>query len=767
MNDDAWPVLTIALEAAGATDSEVVGAKAARLAELLRGGLRVPTGFVVTVTAFERFAGTLGALSEAAVRRAAVPEEVAAAVRTAMQQAGLLDAAVAVRSSGVAEDLPSASFAGQYESVLDVTGAEAVIEAIRRCWASAFADRVLAYRRSRALEGPPRMAVLVQRMIEAQAAGVAFSANPLTGQRDEVVVNAVRGLGERLVSGEATADEWVVCRAEAPRPVLQTENALSSQTVGAVAALAQQVEQYAGVPQDIEWALDSTGLVLLQARPITALPEQVDWQTPEPGFWLRTFRLGEWFGGPITPLFETWLLRSLEERLFSRFAKVMPAPTPRPYHVTVEGWYFTTANFVPRSVLHGVWLLARYILPAALRRPRQLSIVTVPWAHVGMRFFEAEWRGGPASQYEAAVEQALASVAAATPAALVELIEELGDRAGDEVFSFFAVGGGAWKVEAQLSAFYEKHVAPRIGGSHEVLLQGLTERRGSRAHVVLSLDWYHPTLGELAVDHDDAADSARRCEAVRVREAAQHAAVDCLKDSPRRLETFRVLVERAQHFARVREEQAAHLTLAWPVLRQAVKRLGEQLTHQGLLTAADDVFFLTRDELVAGVGGSRAAEGAELATQRRSAWQRARRLSPPLTLGTPNFIQKRIFGARPVARAAESSSERVVLGLSASRGRVVGRARVIDGPEAFSRLKAGEILVAPATTPAWTPLFARAVAVVTDTGSLMAHASLVAREYGIPAVVGTGDSTRRIRDGQMIAVDGNRGLVELDPEGLS
>jgi len=292
-------------------DSAWAGAKAANLGDLARADFVVPDGFVVTTAAFERFAAasTLApGASPGQVTGAPLPPDVAEAVREAVERLG--DVPLAVRSSGVAEDLPSASFAGLYETVLDVRGPDAVCDAVRRCWASASAERVGAYRAGRAQAGAV-MAVLVQALVPAEAAGVAFTANPVTGARDETIVSAVKGLGDRLVSGQASPDEWVVrgddalCRA-AP------EGALDASLARAVANLAQRVQtHYGGAPQDIEWAVDGGGtLFLLQARPVTALPEPaadtlvVSQAIPVPvevlpGFWERE---ASHFPRPVSPL---------------------------------------------------------------------------------------------------------------------------------------------------------------------------------------------------------------------------------------------------------------------------------------------------------------------------------------------------------------------------------------------------------------------------------------------------------------------------------
>ena len=228
--------------------------------------------------------------------------------------------------------------------------------------------------------------------------------------------------------------------------------------------------------------------------------------------------------------------------------------------------------------------------------------------------------------------------------------------------------------------------------------------------------------------------------------------------TPKQRAHFDQLLALAQKYARIREEQVLYLTLGWPLLRRALARLGDSCVRRGVIGRAEDVYFLERDELLS--DESRVSSVAE----RRMLWARHRKLCPPLVVGTmPRFVTKMQADAfTPMRSPAERRPG--IRGDAGQRGRVRAVARVILDLADTDRLGDGEILVTSATTPAWTPLFARAAAVVTDGGSLAAHASLVAREYGIPAVVALVDATQRIRDGQSITVDGSAGLVDSTSE---
>ena len=767
VSSDTHANYVLSLTALSRPDIPYAGTKAAHLAELAQAGFPVPDGLVLTTGAFDQFLATLGPdISPEAVIAAPLPTDVADALLAAASALG--DVLLAVRSSGTGEDLTGASFAGQYETVLDVRGSEALLAAVRRVFASAFSPRVTAYRTAHGQHTVAGMAVLVQRQVKASAAGVAFTANPLTGNRGETVISAVRGLGERLVSGQATPDEWIVRDHEA---VCQAagEGAIDASWALAVSALARRVEaQFGGTPQDIEWALAGGELVLLQARPITALPEPVEWKAPLPGAWARHIRIGEWLGDPVTPLFESWLLPRIEERLAVNYRQIAGVPTPKPMHIVDNGWYFCSLSFLPSGPASMLYRLLRYGLPKALVQPRRAAMMMPFTARFGVELFVREWRATLLPHYQVLVAQSALQVEKLSAPDLIHLIEELASVSGDYFTSITLVAGFAWKAEMPLAAFYRKYLSVRIGGSYQQLLCGLSpDSLLSTSHAVVCLDWFHPTLAEQTsptVNSPVPAAEMRFGLARTERLKAEAQARSALAREPKLLAQFEKLLAAAQRFGRIREEQVAPFTLGWPIMRRAVLRLGGIVMERGTLLVSDDVFFLTRAELLAALSASTPAGSlVPKVMARKKLWQRERFLTPPLVLGELTPMMQRIFDSgesllRPEGRLTVGNA---LSGLPASPGRASGPARVIRTPEEFDRLQPGDVLIAPVTTPAWTPLFARAVAVVTDTGSPLAHASLAAREYGIPAVVGTGSATARLQNGQMVTVDGTTGLVEV------
>ncbi len=710
-------------------DAAQVGGKAARLGELIAAGAHVPDGVALTVAAARM-----------------PPDE-----RDGVLRAGLADLGsgpFAVRSSGVLEDGAERSFAGMYESVLDVP-ADEVSAAAERVLASANAARAAAY--GSAADG--QMAVIVQRMVAATAAGVALTADPISGNRATTVITATRGLGERLVSGATAGDEWAVI-GDVATARRQPERAIDRAQAMQVANDARRIAAGIGVPQDIEWALDAHGeLWILQARPMTAIPPEVSWEPPAPGAYTRNLRFGEWISEPVTPLFESWLLSAMEERTHAFYLTEIGQRIPRPYHVIVNGWYFYTLNWATpaafaRNLPNMLWHL--------IRSPRAVAGINPATVRHSFPIMERAWRTDVQPRYRAAVERAEARVEAVPVTELPELIDELAGLAGEYFGSVTALAGAAYKMELNLAQFHRRHLAPSLGGSHLPLLTGFNAPSGPARHAVASLDWWHEPGARAASAAEPVADHARLVE---TRHAAEEAAFAAVASSPRRLRAFRKLLADAQHLVPVREEQVAELTLAWPVMRRAVLRIGEALVVRGVIAEPDDVFFLRRGEALSALGEGGGGRSIDVAARRATRREHARLVAPQF-IGRVHPLLKRLWDAMPGMFGAIPSDTSLVSGVPASPGRASGSVRVVHGPEQFDEFQVGEILVAPLTAPAWTPLFTRAAGVVTDVGSAAAHASIIAREYGIPAVVGCGDATARLRTGMRVTVDGTAGNVE-------
>jgi len=735
----------ISVADAEAADRTVLGSKAATLEQLSAAGFTVPPGFVVTVEALDE-------------------PDLDTQLRTAAARLG--GDRFAVRSSGAAEDLPDASYAGLYETYLNVPGDE-LDPALRRCFAAAGSQRVTAYHQRHG-GASTAMAVLIQVMVNPVAAGVAFTAHPVTGNRDQTVVTAVAGLGEPLVSGEVVGEQWTVTRdRKAQRTRLSPSGkVMTADQAADVASLAGRVADfYGGAAQDIEWAIDHAGkLWLLQARPMTAVPDPVSWARPGPGLWMRNFRLGEWLPEAVTPLFATWLLPVLEDGYLDGMQASVGVRVPFRYAV-VNGWYYNATPIPsPRLLARVLWTgrarAVKILFNALFRVGRNPAAAD----RAVLSGLERDWRQVQLPHYRHLVANASAELKHASPQRLIELVDELGRQAGIALWYLAIVGGSAWKMEAALTRFTRQHLAtvlPSEDGGAQVLLRGLPGAQPQLSpHAVHSVDWYHPPAADLPTPSTLALPSdARHAAIAEQRLAAERRCRAMLADRPSLLVEFEALLAVNQRYAVIREEQAREFTLAWPALRACAVHLGHHLASSGLIEQPDDVFFCARNEVTSAVA-SRAPEPIAGLTQRRELWQRQRRLAAPLTLGQPaRLIGDVIERAVQQARGTAETTADAIVGHPASAGRATGPVRVVNGPDEFSAFTDGEVLVAKATAPAWTPLFARAAAVVTDGGTLAAHASLVAREYGIPAVVGTGDATQQLHDGQIVTVDGTAGTV--------
>lgn len=550
--------------------------------------------------------------------------------------------------------------------------------------------------------------------------------------RTRSVVRAVRRTAARALRRELLwADNRQRLRDLGPRSVARLHHRWPSYSarIGEVLAAGEDDLEVVRIRTDVERR--------------TLLERAGRWDAPLPGTWLRNFRLGEWLPEPVTPLFETWLLPAIERSAFP----VLSAQA-RPLHVVVHGWYFNAPGGV------------RQLLRSALRRPVAFLVtfgltrwrpdLTERWS---VARAEREWERDVAPAYAAAVaraETALTVEADVPLATLVALIDDVAAAAGRTFGSITKVAGFAWKVEMTLRTFVARHLASTVEGDASMLVSSLGPGWASPpGHAVHSLDWVHPTAGEspAAVAVGGETDSSARVEL----ESRCRAAL-----VPRRRGRFDRLLAVAQNSARRRERQVADLTLGWPALRAAALRLGGHLSASQVIEEPEDVFFLTRVEVEAALAMPSGRAGT-VATRRRR-WEEQRTLTPPERLGPPSLLDR--FGAPDrSSRPDRPTGGDVVVGTGASPGVHTGVARIIRSPAELDRMGDGDVLVAPLTTPAWAPLVARAGAVVTEGGTLFAHASIVAREFGIPAVVGAAGALARIIDGGLVTVDGSAGVV--------
>jgi pyruvate,water dikinase len=469
---------------------------------------------------------------------------------------------------------------------------------------------------------------------------------------------------------------------------------------------------------------------------------------------MRNLRLGEWLPEPMTPLFADWLLHRLDQGEQQATRDHVGTTLAFP-HAAINGWYYlATPPLSPRTIattlLQGRGRLLRFLRDAVLG-PGRDPVTADRRLLAGLA---EEWGKELLPRYQRLAQEGEQQLPTASPEQLVAIVDQVGAAAGEQLWSLAVVGGAAWKMEGALARFWRQHLAATVNASVQELLVGLPGSQADLpAHAVQSIDWYHPTASELAWPPPRPSEDRHRELAAR-REALTAQCLAVLGDRPQLQARFQALLQVARRYAVLREQQARQLTVGWPLLRRCALRLGETLRGDGVIDRAEDVFFLTRAELDAH------APLQDVVGRRRATWERQRRLLAPLTIGRPpRLLAKELLGAVEAVRTSGPAPQDAIVGQPASPGRATGPVRIVRGPDDFDRFQPGEVLVARATAPAWTPLFARAVAVVTDGGTLAAHASLVAREYGIPAVVATGDATTRLDDGQVVTVDGGAGTI--------
>lgn len=820
----------------GRDDVADAGGKAANLGELVRAGFPVPPGFVVTTAAYRVALDRAGLTAQvhalaaegptAAPRIRALFDDVALpaalADDIAAAYAALGSPAVAVRSSATAEDLPGASFAGQQDTYLDVRGEDAVQDAVRRCWASLWTDRAMAYRAQRAIAAEEvSLAVVVQLMVPADAAGVLFTANPLTGRRTETVVSAVRGLGEAVVGGTTDTEQWLLDRAGGA--VLDRPRAgppvLDEATAWALADLGSRVEGHFGGPQDVEWARHDGALFVLQARPVTALPTEepdppTDWSVPDPTSLYVRASIVEQLPDPLSPLFADLADPAVTRSLTELMAELAGPGTVRPGDValtTVNGYAYYRYG---RAGILRVTLRAVRALPVlaggrrggrerwrSWARPHYGDVVAEvagrePAAQTAAELLEGvETLLHAGAQYYTAV-QTLIPVAALSELVLSRFYELAVRRPGEPSPTTFLLGFDSLPIRAEkslhdLAGWVRTSPGLRaavLAGSPAQLLAArdagdaataplwtrLQEHLDRYGHMVYNLDPVNPVPADdpaplldtlryyLEAEHGTAPSLdpyARQRRSATARDEAASAVRARL--DPLRRRVFDGLLRWAQGAAPVREDALADVGLGWPQLRRLLTELGGRARAAGVLDEPADVHWLRRAELVAALVDGDHASRRTVVAERKALWRARRRVTPPQVLPVGGWA--RLFRSMLPASTADQTGD-VITGLAGSAGRVTAVARVLAGPEDFATLRPGEVLVAPITTPAWTALFVRAAAVVTDIGGPLSHSSIVAREYGIPAVLGTATATARIRSGQRVVVDGDAGTVTLLPD---
>ncbi|WP_255771202.1 PEP/pyruvate-binding domain-containing protein [Pseudarthrobacter sulfonivorans] len=814
--DDANTGLVVDLTQLASASLATVGGKALSLGRLAAADFPMPGGFCLTTAGYRKaapaeMAAIAAQLDEAALGVAAglpdedrnalarrgremmaaapIPPDVGTAIRAAYAAMG--GGSVAVRSSATAEDLPFASFAGQQDSFMDVAGGDAVVEAVRRCWASLWTDRAVAYRTTNGIaHREVSLAVVVQHMVRAAAAGVLFTANPVTGTRTETIIDASPGPGQAVVSGAVNPDHFVLETASG-RMLQQPEGraaSLSGPQVRGLASLGDAAQQLLGAPQDVEWVIGPVGKAwLTQSRPITTLyplpdDDPLGAQTGRDGATVagsgadtRVYLCGTLLQGltrPITPMGLSVLGRMRGSNSAWHYAN----PGLRMYVELTP----LIRNKSGRKTLMKVLPLAdgrsAAVFPALLDDPR-FSIVARSRKTSGRKGHRSptgtQARGAEATRSLGQLVGLIPAMVRAllTPGRELRRARRYQDRLAQKLVLPLPATAArrlqhtedilVTSIDGLMQATLP---APSVGylmlAAAQTGLREFLSKYGHRA--VAEIDLGMPRWSEepdhllgmisnyLRVEDPGQAPDRQFARAAdhaeaRIRELAERAGTR----NPLRGRLVSFCLRRTRQLAGLRELPKFYIVMVLAEMHRQLTEIGADLAGNGTIDAAGDVFFLDFDELRVGLRG---ADLKGIVSRRRQLYdvELRRRRVPRLLLSDGTDVE--------AAAMLQPDAGDHLTGTPASAGSATGNVRVIMDPVG-AHLEPGDILVAPSTDPGWTPLFMTAGALVMEMGGVISHGAVVAREYGIPAVVGVADATTRLRDGQSVTVDGAAGTV--------
>jgi rifampicin phosphotransferase len=851
------------------TQVAVVGGKGALLGELSRiEGICVPAGFCVTTEAFRRVITTeswigdqldrlsrldpddreaIGRLS-ATIRRTlegiAIPEDLAVAVLRSVARLGE-EAACAVRSSATAEDLPTASFAGQQDTYLNVVGPAAILHHLSRCWASLFTERAVTYRMRNGFDHRNiLMAVVVQKMVFPRAAGILFTADPVTSNRRVANVEASFGLGEAVVAGLVNADVYkvrdgeIVAKAIASKqlaihasplggtqesaiePERQEQPALTDAQVVRLARLGRLIEAHFGRPQDIEWCLVDDGFEIVQSRPITTLFPIPAASDQENHVYVSVGHQ-QMMTDPMKPLgLSLWQLttpRPMSEaagRLFVDVTQALGSPTSRAALLKALGrsdpligdalqTVLERADFIPIRPDQGPGgepaggahapidtdpaIVAELIersrtsiatlecdirtktgsavldfiladvqeLKRILFDPRSLEVI--------MAAMEATWWLNEQLQAWLGEKNAADTLTQSVPhnvtsemgLALLDVADVIRPHPdvvaflqhveGDGLLDELPTLAGGREARDAIQAYLDNY-GMRCVGEIDITKPRWSERPTTLVPMILgNIKSFEPGAGERRFEQ------GRREACKKEQELLER--LRALPDGERKAEEAERMIDRVRTFAGYREYPKYGMVSRYFVYKQALLEEAERLVQAHVLREKDDIFYLRFEELHDVVRTHQVDE--QLIRQRKDAFRSYQPLTPPRVLTSDGEVFAGTY-------RRDDLPARALVGLPVSAGTTEGRARVILDI-AHADLEAGDILVTAYTDPSWTPVFVAIKGLVTEVGGLMTHGAVIAREYGLPAVVGVEHATQVIHDGQRIRVHGTDGYVEILP----
>ncbi|MGA8942836.1 MAG: phosphoenolpyruvate synthase [Thermoactinomyces sp.] len=848
-----------------------VGGKGANLGELCKAGFPVPDGFCITTRAYRDFIASnpemesffseldqldandlnqlrdLGKRIRSHLQLLDIPVPLKNSIIQAWKSAGT-QYFYAIRSSATAEDLPTASFAGQQDTYLNIRGQDELLHHVQKCWASLFTDRAIAYRAKNGFDHRQvYLSVVVQRMVNPEVSGIMFTADPVTGNRKVVSIDASFGLGEAIVSGMVSADLYKVkagqimeknvpekkiaiyslpeggtVKKELPSDK-QVRQALTDSQILQLSELGKRIEKHYGSPQDIEFCVESGKFYIVQSRPITSLYPVPD-IPPEPLQVMFSFGHVQMMTDAMKPLGIS-ILRNIIPKtvLLEAGGRLFVNPTEflrtklgrRLFPVALKNAFDEKlANAISevverpefRSVPARRGLIKskrQYIVPIAkdlwknlykrdpkLAKEKVEDFMQKKLAEIKRSVEDASgYKRLEVIQYQLNnlakdVLSGLFPYVICFPVSFILLKKELGDskelyelnkslpgnitsQMGLEIGDLADLLRELPEVEAYLKEARD-----------ETFSEGLAEidggERFKHAFEKFMAKYGHRCPGEIDMTRPrwreaptqlvpailghmrSVKQGEHRQKFAEGEQAAREAAQRIMEQAGNRKSKARRiqrLIEVYRYMGGLREHPKYLLTLIWYEFKKNIMAEAKEMVTKGILQQAEDAFFLTLDELIQLSKGEFSQDVTTLIIERKEKFAWHQTLRPPKVMTSEGEI---VTG---LSKKGELPNG-VLVGTPASAGVAEGRARVVFRPEE-AELHEGEILVAPHTDPGWTPLFQSAKALVTEVGGLMTHGSVVAREYGIPAVVGVDDATKSIKDGQRIRVDGSQGIIEI------
>lgn len=835
---------------------EQVGGKGASLRRLAAASLPVPPGFYITTAAYRRFVSDHGLQKKILATVAVVPpsepamlaqassqivqlfkeysiaDEMAEEIRRAYAGLGKGDIPVAVRSSATAEDLPEASFAGQQETYLNIHGINEVLEAVKKCWASLWTARAIAYRiQNKIDQDMVALAVVVQQLVFADAAGIMFTSNPINGKRHEIVINAAWGLGEAIVGGAVTPDAVTVSKPkgkvihrqttekqvmtvrtdqgtqEQAVPVsLRKKPVLSNLQAEKLAGYGLKIEELYGTPMDIEWTLKGGQFAIIQARPITSLPEEpLEWTTHAvKAVIMARGSFAEFVPDPVSPLFATLAVPIAQDATQKMMADFIGIKENDSYLFEIVNGYVYVgmkSKYLLRMILATITYTKKMLQNSkerwAVVRARSREVAT-KWQRNDLKTLSAPElvRGvrelfGATAEYYTVAQSGPIPAALSSEVAFGRFYNLLVKRKDDPVFTTFLLGIenlplraekslydlAIWAGEqAELADYIKQTPSESICSALQAdfapapLSGGFSDRFAAHqaefGHTLYDLDFAKsipaddplPLVEALKAYLEGKGVNPHERQKNQMERQEQAEQVITKRLGVLRRKWFLKLLNWAKDNAPDREDCISDMGLGYPQLRRLLKELGQRLSASGVMARPEDIYWLEGQEVdqlaISLEKGTPLPDYSAQVERRKSFWQKARSVTPPATLPERSWLSRFFVHDNPEGKTLK--------GYGASAGKITAPACVMRGPDDFDLMHPGDVIVAVTTTPAWTPLFSMASAVVTDIGGPLSHSSIVAREYGIPAVMATGVASKRILNGQMITVDGGAGIVSLN-----